>query len=150
MKKYVICDLDGTLALIDHRRHLALEGGFKSFEYHLNIQEDKPNTNLIAILDELVYSGHKIILLSGRRDSTKEVTEEWLERYEVLYHYLFMRSSDDSRDDKIVKKELLDQVLETLRITKDDILCVFDDRNKVVQMWREEGLFCFQVADGDF
>ena len=30
------------------------------------------------------------------------------------------------------------------------ILCVFDDRTKVVNMWRENGLSCFQVAPGDF
>ena len=33
---------------------------------------------------------------------------------------------------------------------KDRILCVFDDRTKVVNMWRDNGLSCFQVAPGDF
>ena len=32
-----------------------------------------------------------------------------------------------------------------------DVLCVFDDRNQVVDMWRNGlGLQCFQVADGNF
>ena len=26
----------------------------------------------------------------------------------------------------------------------------FDDRDRVVAMWREEGVPCFQVAPGDF
>jgi hypothetical protein len=30
------------------------------------------------------------------------------------------------------------------------IMCVFDDRTKVVQMWRSLGLACFQVAPEDF
>jgi hypothetical protein len=31
----------------------------------------------------------------------------------------------------------------------EDIICVFDDRTKVVNMWRDLGLTCFQVAPGD-
>ena len=33
---------------------------------------------------------------------------------------------------------------------KDDIFAVFDDRQKVVDMWRNNGLNVFQVADGNF
>jgi hypothetical protein len=33
---------------------------------------------------------------------------------------------------------------------KNNILCVYDDRDKVVAMWRRNGISCFQVAPGDF
>jgi len=33
---------------------------------------------------------------------------------------------------------------------KDDVVAVFDDRDKVVNMWREIGLTCMQVAPGNF
>ena len=39
--------------------------------------------------------------------------------------------------------------LDTL-IDKDDVFAVFDDRQQVVDMWRSNGLTCFQVADGNF
>ena len=32
----------------------------------------------------------------------------------------------------------------------DEILFVLDDRSQVVKMWRELGLTCLQVADGNF
>jgi hypothetical protein len=32
----------------------------------------------------------------------------------------------------------------------DDVVCVFDDRQKVVDMWRDMGLTCMQVAPGNF
>ena len=32
----------------------------------------------------------------------------------------------------------------------DNVAMVFDDRQQVVDMWRSNGLTCFQVADGDF
>ena len=35
-------------------------------------------------------------------------------------------------------------------LDKDDVFAVFDDRNQVVDMWRSNGLTCFQVAKGDF
>ena len=32
----------------------------------------------------------------------------------------------------------------------DNVLCVFDDRVRLVEMWRKNGLTCLQVNDGDF
>ena len=32
----------------------------------------------------------------------------------------------------------------------DNVAMVFDDRQQVVDMWRDNGLTVFQVADGDF
>ena len=48
-------------------------------------------------------------------------------------------------DDEL-KKRWLDQLF----TNTEDILCVFDDRDKVVKMWRDSGLTCFQVAEGNF
>jgi hypothetical protein len=57
-----------------------------------------------------------------------------------------MRKKGDYRDDSIVKKELLDQ------IRKDGYnpLLAFDDRDRVVKAWRECGIRCLQVAEGNF
>ena len=35
-------------------------------------------------------------------------------------------------------------------LNKDSVFMVVDDRKKVVDMWRKEGLTVFQVDDGDF
>ena len=48
-------------------------------------------------------------------------------------------------DDKL-KEDWLNELFPN----KSDIFAVFDDRNKVVDMWRRNGLTCFQVADGNF
>jgi hypothetical protein len=57
-----------------------------------------------------------------------------------------MRKYGDYRKDYVVKREIYEQL-----IAPDyDILCVLDDRNSVVDMWREIGLTCLQVAPGDF
>ena len=51
---------------------------------------------------------------------------------------------------KLSKRDWLNDLLNELNISKEDIFCIFDDRDKVVKMWREEGLTCMQVAPGDF
>ena len=37
-----------------------------------------------------------------------------------------------------------------INFKQNKIFLIFDDRNKVVKMWRELGLPVFQVAEGDF
>jgi hypothetical protein len=56
-----------------------------------------------------------------------------------------MRKDGDFRADYIVKQEILDA-----HIPKDRVLFVLDDRQQVVDMWRRNGLMCFQVAEGNF
>jgi len=47
----------------------------------------------------------------------------------------------------LLKKELYDAHVKD----KYDVLFVLDDRDQVVNMWRNElGLACFQVANGNF
>jgi len=59
---------------------------------------------------------------------------------------LRMRKNGDYTPDDVLKKAWLDELFPD----KGYILCVFDDRDKVVNMWRREGLTCFQVAPGNF
>jgi hypothetical protein len=58
---------------------------------------------------------------------------------------LLMRKDGDFRADHIVKQEILDK-----HIDKERVLFVLDDRQQVVDMWRRNGLVCFQVAEGNF
>ena len=146
--KYIFFDLDGTLADIKHRKHL-VEGkkrDFASFEHPLNIAKDGPNQSLIELLNVLAATKkYKIILLSGRSSDARQATEAWLKQHGVVYGDLLMRPSKDYRPDEVLKKELLLSICK-----REEVLCIFDDRNKVVAMWRSLGILCCQVADGDF
>lgn len=60
---------------------------------------------------------------------------------------LHMRRTGDERPDAVVKRELFERCVQPAY----DVVAVFDDRNSVVAMWREElGLTVFQVAEGNF
>lgn len=151
--KSVIFDLDGTLALIDERRALATKNNGKMdwdiFFDPKNISLDLPNRPVIAMAQMMKDSGLRVVIFSGRSKGTKEVTKEWLDTFNVPFDVLKMRPT--SKEFMFMPDDKLKQGwLDSLFPNKEDILCVFDDRDKVVKMWRENGISCLQVAPGDF
>lgn len=153
--KWAIFDLDGTLADITARRKLCeLDNGkldWDKFFDPKNISLDIPNTTIITLAQMLNDTGVKILILSGRSKKTKDVTIEWLKENKVPYNVLKMRPTSHKwnfmSDDKL-KQYWLDDLFPGEN--KKDILVIFDDRDKVVKMWRENKLPCLQVAEGKF
>ena len=148
--KWVIFDLDGTLALIDDRRALCTKDNGKmdwdKFFDPNNIDLDKPNIPVIRMAQTLAEAGHKIAIFSGRSKRTLLTTKMWLNKHNVPWHTLNMRPIRDFTPDDKLKNDWLNDKFPD----KSDILCVFDDRDKVVDMWRRNDISCFQVAQGTF
>jgi phosphoglycolate phosphatase-like HAD superfamily hydrolase len=186
MKNIVIFDLDGTLALIDHRRHLVekklawemhlqtlppedirslritdymdrhMERWVKSTAWKPNWDEfynlcdkDEPNTPVIEVFKHLRSShsdkSFKLIIFSGRSEVVREKTEFWLENNGIQPEKLYLRPDNDYTPDDYMKRKWLNELGGHERV-----FCVFDDRQKVVDMWRSYGITCFQVAPGNF
>ncbi|MCK5639714.1 MAG: hypothetical protein KAJ19_02915 [Gammaproteobacteria bacterium] len=142
----VIVDIDGTIANNNHRRHF-VESEKKDWKaFNAFMHDDVPHNHVVAVLHSLMGKNMAGILATGRGEEHRELTEEWLEKWNIGYDKLYMRPAKDYRSDVIIKGELLEQI-------KGDgfvpYLCL-DDRNSVVEMWREAGVPCFQVAEGDF
>jgi hypothetical protein len=138
----VIVDIDGTLADISHRRH-HLEGKRKRWgKFFREMDRDLPIPEVAAKVRKLSQD-HIIILVSGRPDEYREVTEQWLNRHDIPYQQLHMRKSGDFRPDDVVKQEILDR-----HLRKEDIKLVIDDRPRVIRMWRNNGLEVEDVGDG--
>lgn len=138
LPKVVICDLDGTLAIMNGR---------SPYEYN-KCDTDLVNEKIRTILWQTTGLTHHLIFMSGREDSCKEKTIEWLDKtVNISRKYdLYMRKTGDFRKDTIVKKELFEQYVKD----KYYVDFILDDRSSVVKMWRDLGLTCLQVADGDF
>ena len=151
--KTVIFDLDGTLADIETRRGISIkENGKMDWDIFFdpnNISLDIPNRPVITMARLLKDSGHRIVILSGRSKVTKDATRDWLKQFDVPFDVLKMRP--DNKEFKFMPDDQLKKLwLDQLFPNTDDVLCVFDDRDKVVKMWRENGLPCLQVAEGNF
>ena len=156
MKKWIIFDLDGTLADIEDRRQLCTKENGKmdwdKFFDPKNIDLDLPNTPVIKMAQMLKSQGFMIVIFSGRSKATKDATTQWLDRHDVPFDVIKMRPADRSIGGHfhfMKDSDLKQYWLDDLQI-KDDIFAVFDDRNQVVDMWRSNGLQVFQVAEGDF
>ena len=114
-----------------------------------NIDLDLPNHPVIHMARTLKAAGHMIVIFSGRSKATKEATKDWLNKFNVPFDVIKMRPTGNGF--QFMPDDKLKQIwLDDLFPNKDDILCVFDDREKVVQMWRDNGLTCMQVAPGNF
>lgn len=146
----VIFDLDGTLAIIDKRRKKATSSNgyfnWKTFFAPENIQLDEPNVPVIKTFQAMKAAGFEVGIFSGRDSISRKETEEWLLENGIKWDFLRMRPKGTFTKDDILKKSWLDDF-----IAEDkEILCTFDDRDKVVKMWRDNGISCFQVAPGNF
>ncbi len=146
----VIFDLDGTLALIDHRRPLVTcdkkDRDWGAF-YEACV-DDEPNEPVIAMFKALRAQGHEMWIFSGRSDVVQIETKLWLNSYGIKFDRLVMREEGDNTPDEELKKEWFHRNIGGYGFY--ELLCVFDDRQKVVNMWRDIGVTCFQVAPGDF
>jgi phosphoglycolate phosphatase-like HAD superfamily hydrolase len=151
MPPFIVFDLDGTLALIEHRRH-HVAGRAKNWRaFFAACGRDEPHKAVVLAFHAHRGAGHEVHIWSGRSDEVRRETEDWLMRYLdldrgfVTTRLRMRRENDYTADDKL-KKSWLDE----LRATGRDLDLVYDDRQKVVDMWRREGVPCFQVAPGDF
>jgi hypothetical protein len=142
----LVCDVDGTVADLTHRRvYVATKPkNWPAFEKTMHL--DTPIPHVIRAVNVLFDAGWKVVMATGRGAQNREVTVKWLADNGVPYHFMYTRAFKDSRRDDIVKSEILDQ----MRADGHYPTVTFDDRDQVVQMWRDRGLPCVQVAEGNF
>ena len=132
----IIVDIDGT---ISHKYDRGI------FEYE-KAADDRPDEKVLEVIRCLHATGYQIVIVTGRNTDCIDITKEWLKQNCPPYAELFMRGSKDFRHDADIKREIyLNQIQPHY-----NILCVFDDRDRVVNMWRELGLKCLQVEPGNF
>lgn len=142
----VVFDLDGTLALIDHRRHMVECQRPNWPSFFRACAHDKPNRPVIRTAEIMRRAGLEIWIVSGRSDEVRRITEKWLKRHSVPYDQLIMRRAGDRTPDHTLKARWVAE----LNLSPENVLAVYDDRDSVVAMWRRRGFACFQVAPGDF
>lgn len=138
---FVVFDLDGTLADISHRVHFVRgtkKPDWKSF--FAACVDDMSHLHVIETFKAHLDAGHKVRVWSARSDVVRRHTEDWLDRHGVDPCFLqHMRADGDNTPDAVLKRHWLMQ-----ESAKPDI--VYDDRQRVVDMWRSEGVPCFQVV----
>jgi len=121
------------------------------------LEFDTPNKDVVGVIKALYKSDYEedcsndnyfnqIIITSARNERHRDVTMKQLELARVDYDAMYLRDDGDMRPDDIVKEELLGKI----RADGYNPTIAFDDRNQVVNKWRELGINCYQVRSGDF
>jgi len=157
-KKWVIFDLDGTLANVEVRRKLAKKPDGKMdwdiFFSDKLVELDDPNPPVIMMAQALKAFGYQIAIFSGRSASSMLTTKSWLGKHDIKFDMLKMRPTNHPfkfmPDEKLKLGWFEEVFIEPEDMDESQVVCVFDDRDKVVKMWREIGLTCMQVAPGNF
>ena len=137
----VIFDLDGTLSDCTHRNHYLEKTPIDLDSFDALMHTDTVIAPVAFLLKNL--SGVIKIVLTARPDKYRKVTEKWLSDYKLLSHIeeIYMRPKEwYKKPDNLYKKSMIKFLSQ-----KYNILLVIDDSNHVVDMWRENGIYCLQA-----
>jgi FMN phosphatase YigB (HAD superfamily) len=156
-RSLVIFDIDMTLADCTHRIHnIVFNKSIHGFEHMFkkDWKRFKAQAKHDTTFDKNVQMLHllqmfcDIKFFTGRKESERKVTRNWLDQnLQLVTINLTMRQDKDHRPDYEVKGEMYDNLSDT---DKDRLLCIFEDRDQVVDMWRRKGLTCHQVCHGNY
>jgi hydroxymethylpyrimidine pyrophosphatase-like HAD family hydrolase len=145
--KAVIFDLDSTLFNADHRLHLIQNEPKDWPEFFRRAAHDTANLWCYSILKDLRAEGIVPLFVTGRNEGDFEMTRKSLEEHTgsiaVLNQNLFMRSLSDRRKDTEIKREIYQKQIKP----HYDVVLAIDDRKRIVQMWREEGILALHCSD---
>lgn len=152
MTRCIIMDIDGTLADAEHRIHLLPKRQHEGKapdeawrEFYLASKNDGVFDE-IRILNNKLAEDYPVFLCTGRSDTDKALTLKWLRRHDIRWNGIHMRRAGDHRPDTVVKKEMLERI----RGEGFEPLFAVEDRKGVTAMWRENGVRCLQVCEGDY
>lgn len=140
---FIVFDLDGTLADIRHRVHHVRGTGKPDWDaFFAACEDDVPNWPVVNALHAHCIAGDRVEIWSARSDVVRDQTERWLNNIGISPALLtHMRAAGDNTPDVVLKRHWL------YRIHPEEWpSVVYDDRQRVVDMWRERGIACFQVT----
>lgn len=152
MDKIVLVDIDGTISKVGERLKYLQQKPIDWDSFYNSCFEDEPIDEIIDLVKHLSKK-YQIVYCTGRRECVRDITKKWIQKHihgnelALLFDdFLIMRPNGDKRHDTETKP---DQLLKSgWKI--DAIAFVLEDRNSMVKKWRDMGLKCLQVAEGNF
>lgn len=139
----IIVDLDSTLCNNDHREHFVRGTEKKNWPAFFDAMSLDTKNEWCAKIINSMRPNSIITLCSGRPDSYKELTKNWLLDNKVIYDNLYMRPNYDMRSDTVIKEIILDYEILT---RYNAVLFAIDDRKCVIDMYRSRGLTVLDCA----
>lgn len=146
----VVFDLDGTLADCRHRNYL-VHGVEKPdwYAYYQLCGLDTPIWPVVELATNLIRRGNRIEIWTGRSAIVRADTEDWLNGCglgALRGAKLLMRPEGDYRPDTELKARWLATARESGFVPD----LIIEDRTRMIDFWRSQGIVALQCAEGDF
>lgn len=145
-RNIILCDIDGTIADLKHRLHHIKDGNRNWDAFFAEVSEDGFFADVWRdVVRDADENDAQIIFLSGRSDVCREDTETWLWQHcgKDVDPVVLMRKDFDRRPDTEVKRDIFDWHFSGYNIVR-----VYDDRPRLVAMWREMDLDVVDCGNG--
>lgn len=144
---YLVVDLDGTLSDHRARHHLALAKQWDAFNEACD--QDGVNDDVWRILSHL-NSVCQVLIVTGRPEKYRERTLRWLLDNFLEVDGLIMKPDDDYSPTAAWKLKALEEIFETKEAVLANVVLVLEDRDSMVEAFRNYGLPCWQVRSGGY
>lgn len=144
-KQVVIFDIDGVLSEPSKRLIYIKQEPKLWDKFYENCESDKPIGAGCSVAYSCVRELNIVKFLTGRPEKCRKATLEWLHEYiseDIRSEDLIMRENWNPVPDVSFKRKIGEE------IGFDNILCVFEDKENIVNMWLENGVTCFKTKQG--
>lgn len=145
-KKIILCDVDGTIANVDHRLNYVRDKNWDQFFDAM--YNDKPIFSTYDKMIKDVDSNNAfLIFVTGRTEKYREMTIDWINKHYNLYrtsYLLFMRPNGNYSKDFLLKEYFLTKLFQNFNIIR-----VYDDRPSVIRMWKQHQLEVIDCGNGE-
>ena len=147
-KKIIILDMDGCISNDKWRRDKLLDKRNTEVstwkEYFDLCPQDVPIPSTLFTLD-LLKEHYDIVVSTGRPDSIKKETLEWLKtNCEITPYAIFMRPQGVYSSNSITKSNNLDNIIESLEVHPSDITA-FEDNTDAIDMYKRRNIRVIEV-----
>lgn len=133
--KSCLVDLDGTLVDVEEIRWM-VTGKRKNFhDFHMQSIHQPPILHVLNLIRKLHENGYKIFVMTGRESKYRDISLEWLEKYQIEFSGLIMRKEGDYRSDIEVKSELFND-----HLSNANVVIAIDDKASLRELWDRSGV----------
>lgn len=146
-----IFDIDGVLADVTHLLPLISQDLPKDKrdydQYYRRIGEALPIEPALEMCSDLLNADNSLVFITGRRESSRRDTVEWLLRhFKPIRHdfLLYMRPDYDERPAYGVKGDLIASVIKHT-LTDPKAMIIFEDDRQCVEMYKQLGCYVNHV-----
>lgn len=137
--KWIVVDLDGTLADDSHRSHFIPDWD----TYHDACDQDKSFGPIVQIVKEL-SENHPLLILTERSEKYRTKTGLWLNEQGIYQDTMLMRPEYSPGPNVDWKWNAICEWAGGEHKVIGQVLLVIEDNEKMVEMWRNNNLICLQ------